>query len=67
MPIYEYHCEECGHEFQVVTTIADHRRGGVNCPHCSKNLVVLKYRSFHAFEGKRSLQELSRENTTPYL
>jgi len=52
MPIYEYTCEACGHEFQVVSTIAEHRRGGTGCPRCRNSLVALNHAAFHACEGK---------------
>ena len=31
MPIYEYHCERCNHEFE---TLVMHRDETVQCPQC---------------------------------
>jgi putative FmdB family regulatory protein len=59
MPIYEYHCEECGHKFQAVATIAAHKRGGVTCSRCKKNLVTLCFPDYHACEGRLVLAGLS--------
>ena len=54
MPIYEYRCEACGHEFQVVSTIAEHRRGGTGCPRCKNTLIALNHPAFHACEGRKA-------------
>ena len=32
MPIYEYHCPKCGHEFEVLVLSRDEQ---VRCPECS--------------------------------
>ena len=61
MPIYEYSCEGCGHEFQAVLTIAEHRRGGGTCPRCGKMLVTLRFPDFHAHEGGKNSQGIFRE------
>jgi putative FmdB family regulatory protein len=61
MPIYEYSCEECGHTFQSVATIAAHKRGGVNCPRCSKTLVTLRFPDYHGCEGRLVLGGFSLE------
>ncbi|BCS54374.1 hypothetical protein GSbR_40570 [Geobacter sp. SVR] len=53
MPIYEYRCEGCGKKFQVVSTISEHRRGGVVCPQCNKGFALLQYREAHAWENRR--------------
>lgn len=33
MPIYEYHCNGCGHDFEEMTSMAD-RDATRPCPHC---------------------------------
>lgn len=40
MPIYEYHCKECQHYFEVWATIAEKERGlDISCEKCgSKEL-----------------------------
>jgi putative FmdB family regulatory protein len=40
MPIYEYHCKECGHYFDVWATIAEKEKGlDIACEKCgSKEL-----------------------------
>ncbi len=34
MPIYEYQCESCGHQFEKLQKISDERL--TDCPDCSK-------------------------------
>jgi putative FmdB family regulatory protein len=33
MPLYEYHCQACGHEFDKLTPIGSRNRA-VDCPLC---------------------------------
>jgi putative FmdB family regulatory protein len=35
MPIYEYHCQSCGHTLEVLQKISDEPL--INCPKCGKN------------------------------
>ena len=35
MPLYEYRCEKCQREVTIPMTIAEHDRGGAQCPQCS--------------------------------
>ncbi len=37
MPIYEYHCQACGHDFEVLQKITDN--GIPACVHCGKAQV----------------------------
>jgi putative FmdB family regulatory protein len=34
MPVYDYLCQTCGHEFQVVESISEHEEHGTNLPEC---------------------------------
>ncbi len=50
MPIYEYRCTECGHEFEVLHKIGERRRR--KCEKCSGKLEKLISRtSFHLKGG----------------
>ncbi|MCX5851117.1 MAG: zinc ribbon domain-containing protein [Deltaproteobacteria bacterium] len=35
MPIYEYHCRQCGHEFEMLRQ-ASEKDSSVKCPHCGR-------------------------------
>ena len=36
MPIFDFHCEECGHEFEALVL---GQKEQVRCPHCKSNNV----------------------------
>ena len=40
MPIYEYFCEQCGHEFEALQKMSDPPLG--NCPACEKEALKKK-------------------------
>jgi len=49
MPLYEYICHACGHEFEEIQKFSD--RPLTKCPNCGKNKVVKKI-SLTAFQLK---------------
>jgi putative FmdB family regulatory protein len=53
MPIYEYRCESCGHEYEQMTTMArrDAKRG---CPECGATKVERKLSVFAARQAESS-------------
>ncbi|MCU0242513.1 MAG: zinc ribbon domain-containing protein [Vicinamibacteria bacterium] len=36
MPLYEYRCPECGHRFELLTTISEGHRNQT-CPQCGRD------------------------------
>jgi len=38
MPIYEYHCQECGNSFEEIRSMEERDKGLV-CPKCHSTLV----------------------------
>jgi len=40
MPIYEYRCENCGHELEAIQKISDAKL--VSCPVCEKDSLIKK-------------------------
>ena len=46
MPIYEYQCNTCSSEFQMVLTISEHRKGGIFCPCCRDANVTRMFVDF---------------------
>ena len=51
MPIYSYQCTECGHAFELLTSVA--RRDEALCPKCGGK-VARTYRGQCAFGAKRA-------------
>lgn len=37
MPIYEYHCKNCGHQFEIMQKITE--TPSINCVKCGKNTL----------------------------
>lgn len=54
MPTYEYRCESCKHTFSLVQTIAEHDKGKVACPKCSKKDVKQLVSAFLTQTSKKS-------------
>ncbi len=50
MPIYEYVCRECGHEFErFVRSVAEAERG--LCPHCQSRQIAKRFSTFASRSG----------------
>lgn len=49
MPLYEYQCQACGHEFEELQSFSD--KAVTKCPKCGKNKVIKKI-SMTAFHLK---------------
>jgi putative FmdB family regulatory protein len=54
MPIYEYHCTACDHDFSRNESLADHERAKVTCPKCRSSKVERTFTSFYAKTGRKS-------------
>lgn len=49
MPIYEFHCEKCGRDSEVLVRSADWN--GTKCPHCGSSKLDKKFSTFAAAGG----------------
>lgn len=54
MPLYVFHCEECGKEFEAALHIADLVKGTAECPHCGSKKVKQVMAAFAAVTSKKS-------------
>lgn len=54
MPLYDYVCEECGHEFQVSERISDHEKARRKCPKCKSERVERVFTGAFVKTGKKS-------------
>jgi len=54
MPIYEYRCEKCGHEFSRVETMSAHEQTRVSCPQCKSPGVARVLTAFYAKTVRKS-------------
>jgi putative FmdB family regulatory protein len=49
MPIYEFHCEKCGRDSEVLVRSLDW--SGTKCPHCGSSRLGKKFSTFAAAGG----------------
>jgi putative FmdB family regulatory protein len=54
MPLYEYVCQKCSHEFAVAMTINEHDKKRVQCPQCNSTEVARTLQPFYAKTSKKS-------------
>lgn len=41
MPTYEYVCQDCGHPFEIHSSISDYAKGlRPRCPHCQSDRAI---------------------------
>ena len=46
MPIYEFHCEQCEHDSEILVRSADWK--GTKCPQCGSTKISKKFSTFAA-------------------
>jgi putative FmdB family regulatory protein len=46
MPIYEFHCEKCGQDSEVLVRSSNWK--GTKCPHCGSSKLDKKFSTFAA-------------------
>jgi putative FmdB family regulatory protein len=44
MPIYEFHCEKCGRDNEILARSSDW--SGTKCPHCGSSKLDKKFSTF---------------------
>jgi putative FmdB family regulatory protein len=44
MPIYEFHCEQCDHDSEILVRSSDWK--GTKCPHCGSAKIAKKFSTF---------------------
>ena len=54
MPVYEYQCQGCRHQFTVALTITEHDKLKVECPKCKNKKVEQRMSAFYAKTAKKS-------------
>jgi putative FmdB family regulatory protein len=54
MPIYEYRCEDCGHEFTVTESLGKHEVAKPTCPECKSSKVECVIGFVHLQTTKKS-------------
>lgn len=54
MPTYQYHCLDCGHDFETIEHIDEHARGHPPCPACRSEHVEQVFSPFFAKTARKS-------------
>ena len=54
MPIYDYHCANCGKTFSLNQSMSEHVSRKVNCPKCKSQKVERMIAPFFAKTAKKS-------------
>ncbi len=54
MAVYDYECRTCGHEFQVVESMATHEKRRPKCPKCRSTKVERVFTGAFVKTGKKS-------------
>lgn len=47
MPRYDYRCEECGNEFEIEESMAQHEQARHECPECGSSSLRRVLRGAH--------------------
>ncbi len=54
MPIYEYRCKDCGHDFTIIESLANHEVAKPTCPECKSSSVERVIGPVHVQTGKKT-------------
>lgn len=46
MPLYEFSCKKCGHNFDELLSLSEMEQGKVKCPACSSKRVERGFSTF---------------------
>ena len=54
MPMYEFECKKCGHQFEKVMSMTEHDEEKVRCPKCESEEVKHLIESVYVTTSKKS-------------
>jgi putative FmdB family regulatory protein len=54
MPVYQYHCRSCGHDFQHTEPLRDHGHTRTACPKCKSTQVNQVLTPFFAKTARKA-------------
>lgn len=54
MPTYEYHCQDCGKEFEQVERLLEHGKSQCACPGCGGRNIEQRMSMFAAKTSRKS-------------
>jgi putative FmdB family regulatory protein len=66
MPLYEYHCEDCGQEFEKLVRFSDPMIATPDCPGCSSANTRKRMSAVAAFSSSQSQSASSCGSSGPF-
>ena len=54
MPVYEFICQKCDHDFSLVISLSEYEKKKFMCPECKSEKVKRQISSFEAITSKKS-------------
>lgn len=54
MPTYEYFCESCQKEFEIILTMKEHDEAKITCPTCKGDKIHQMAAAFVAVTSRKS-------------
>ena len=54
MPVYDYVCKKCGHEFETIERVSEHEKAPHECPECGSKKVERVFAEVFVKTGKKS-------------
>ncbi len=54
MPRYEFYCEVCKKQFEMILSLAEYEKGRFKCPKCGGKKVHQEAAAFFAVTSKKS-------------
>ena len=54
MPIYEYHCTDCGHDFEKLVRFSDLNANSPECPGCQSENIRKRLSTIAAFSSGKT-------------
>ena len=55
MPVYEFICHKCDHNFSLVISISEYEKRKFTCPKCKSDKVKRQLSSFQTITSKKKL------------
>lgn len=66
MPIYEYHCSDCGHDFEKLVRFSDLKIDTPECPDCQSENTNKRMSTFAAFSAGQTQSVGSCASSGPF-
>ena len=66
MPIYEYHCEDCGHDFERLVRFSDATTQSPGCPDCQSENTRKRLSTVAAFGTGQAASGSSCGSSGPF-